>query len=113
MQKLQMDLVERIFSSLENTFHDRFVWTAASDFEKSLIKLIWSAGLAGLSTDEIDLALEQLTHMVHQSPPTVIEFYHLAKKLEKPTIPKKVSPIAEKYLAEIRQKLDNKVPRRT
>lgn len=105
MQKLQMELVERIFEALDHTFHDRFsIWT--SDLERNIVKHIWSSGLAGLKPHEIDLALEQLTHMKYQKPPSVVEFYHLAKNLEKPVIPKKVSPIAKKYLAEIRQKLD-------
>jgi hypothetical protein len=113
-QKLPMSWVERIFERLEMIYKDRWL-PSLSDERKSLLKIVWSSALIGLSADEIRCALSLFQSYPHLEPPTHMEFFHYAKGKKQPYIKPTNSKyergnpeVASKYLSEIKSKLKYK-----
>jgi len=120
MQKLPTDWVERIFERLECTYKSKWTCLVGDERRKNIYLNQWSTGLAGLTPQEIKRALAMCECSYHDLPPTVVEFYHMAKGLKVLKRKDSVLPmtlqtreLAEQYLTEIRSKLHGNVSQGT
>jgi hypothetical protein len=120
MQKLPMPWVERIFERLECTYKTKWTEIYGKRNRKDLYLNQWSTGLAGLTALEIQRALTMCECSSNGYPPTVVEFYHLAKGLKilprnqmDVPITHENREIAKQYLSEIKSKIHGNVSQGT
>lgn len=112
MDKMPTEWVERIFERLACIYKERWTSLLGSDGRKNLLIAQWCTGLAGLSAEQIKRALTNCEFSGEFMPPTVMDFYHLAKgnkilKRNANDVPMTVSnrEVAKLYLTEIRNKI--------
>lgn len=116
---LPKDWIDRLFERLEMIYKEnwkrQFEVNGKPKPERvDLAKTTWATGLAGLSAEEIKAALNTFNFADPTNVPTVIEFYHAAKRIRMPLkkkqdltypLPKRDPVVAKKFMDEIRCKL--------
>lgn len=114
MSPLPLNWTERIFERLKWIFKEK--WSDLYErnaVRRGLYLQQWSSGLSGLTAIEIQRAISTCELSFIHFPPTVVEFYHYAKKNINPPPRPKVdlvdlgsSPlVAKKYIQSIKNTL--------
>lgn len=120
MDKIGLDVIDRLFTCMQQFFGSRWDIIFRGDSNKQLVRTIWQTSLQGLTEDQIRTALKlvkaNLAQFPNSYPPTPMEFYRIArpvlKKLPEPPViggPSNDSEIAKKFLNDMRQKLSRKI----
>jgi hypothetical protein len=120
MEKLPLPWVERIFERLECAYKTKWTDLLGNEKRRNIHLVQWSTGLAGLSAQEIQRALTMCECSLRDCPPTVVEFWHIAKGLKflkraayELPMTEENREIAKHYLSEIKSKIHGSVSHRT